>query len=188
MAADNKSLGRFILDGIPPSPRGLPQVEVTFDIDANGILNVKAKDKQSGREQSIRIEARSGLTPDEIERLKKEAEAHAAEDQEKRAAAEARNLADQLIYTAEKALTDAGDKVDAAVKTGVEEKIKALKEARQSDDAAKIKQATADLSQAMQKIGEAMNKQSTPPDKPGSADDQPKDDGGQGNVRDAETS
>ena len=108
MASDNKSLGRFILDGIPPAPRGMPQVEVTFDVDANGILQVKAKDKTSGKEQSIRIEARSSLSKDDIERMKKEAEMHADEDKKKHEAVEIKNIAESLIYTAEKALKDAG--------------------------------------------------------------------------------
>ena len=166
MAADNKSLGRFILDGIPPSPRGLPQVEVTFDIDANGILSVKARDKASGKEQSIRIEARSGLSEAEIEKMKGEAEAHAAADQQKKEAAEARNLADQLVYAAEKALKDAGDPpvggLPAEVKTGVEEKIAAVKKAREGSDVAALKAATEALSAEMQKIGQALNQQKPP--------------------------
>ena len=166
LAADNKSLGRFILDGIPPAPRGLPQVEVSFDIDANGILQVKARDKTSGREQSVRIEARSSLTEADIERMKKEAELHAAEDQQKRAGAEARNLADQLIYTAEKALRDAGDPPAgglAEIKKEVEDKIAALKQVKDSADPAAIKKATEDLSAALQKIGLAMTQPPPPP-------------------------
>ena len=119
MAADNKTLGRFILDGIPPSPRGIPQVEVTFDIDANGILTVKAKDKATGKEQSIRIEASTGLSKDEIEKMKKDAEMHAEEDKKKKELIEARNLADTLVYTTEKALRDAGDKITADEKKPV---------------------------------------------------------------------
>ncbi len=157
MAADNKSLGRFILDGIPPAPRGRPQIEVVFDIDANGILSVRAKDKASGREQSIRIEARSGLSKEDIDRMRTEAEAHAADDNRKRELADARNAAEQLAYTAEKALTDAGDKLDSSIKTAVQNKIKELTEARQSDDLEKIKQASEALSREMQKIGEALN-------------------------------
>ncbi len=166
MASDNKSLGRFILDGIAPAPRGMPQVEVTFDIDANGILSVKAKDKATGKEQSIRIEARSGLTDEEIEKMKKDAELHADEDKKKKELAETRNLADQMIHTAEKALKDAEGKIAEEIKTEVTEKIEAVKKARENSDLAVIKQATEALSTAMQKIGEAINKANqnqTPP-------------------------
>ncbi len=158
MATDNKSLGRFILDGIPPSPRGRPQIEVSFDIDANGILSVKAKDKASGREQSIKIEARSSLSKEDVERMKTEAETHAAEDARKREQVEIRNSADQLIYTAEKALADAGDKLETAIKESVQSKIKELKDARAGEDMEKLKQASAALSSEMQKIGEALSK------------------------------
>lgn len=158
MAGDNKSLGKFILDGIPPAPRGMPQVEVTFDVDANGILNVSAKDKTSGKTQSIRIEARSGLTDADIERMKKEADANAESDKQKKESAEARNIAEQLIYTAEKALKDNADKIPADIKTAVEGKISALKEAKEKGDAATIKKATEELSAEMQKIGEHMAK------------------------------
>lgn len=156
MAADNKSLGRFILDGIPPAPRGMPQVEVTFDVDANGVLNVIAKDKSTGKEQKIRIEANSGLTPEDIERMKQDAEAHASEDLKKKELIEARNIADQLIYTAEKSLTDHKDAVQAELKTGVEEKIKELREVKDKDDIEAIKTKTQELSAETQKIGEAM--------------------------------
>ena len=128
MAADNKSLGRFVLDGIPPSPRGVPQVEVTFDIDANGILNVSAKDKATSKEQKITITGSSGLSADEVERMAKEAEAHAEEDKKKRETVEIRNNADSLVYTTEKALKDAGEKVDAATKKPVEDKLTELKD------------------------------------------------------------
>lgn len=158
MAGDNKSLGRFILDGIPPAPRGLPQVEVTFDVDANGILSVKAKDKTSGKEQTIRIEASSGLSSEEIERMKKDAEAHGSEDEKKKQAVEARNLADQLIYTAEKSLRDNGDKVPAELKTGIEGKIAELKKSKEGTDADAIKRDTEALSAELQKMGEAMSK------------------------------
>jgi len=193
MAHDNKSLGRFILDGIPPAPRGMPQVEVTFDVDANGILSVKAKDKASGKEQSIRIEARSGLTDADIERMKKEAETHAADDAKKKELIEARNSAEHAIYTAEKSLKDAGDKVSADIRTGVEERIKALREAKDKDDLAAIKSATDALSVEMMKIGEAMMKaqtQETPPTGTPSAEEKKdggKEDGGNdGTVRDAD--
>ncbi|HYF10480.1 MAG TPA: molecular chaperone DnaK [Candidatus Paceibacterota bacterium] len=160
MATDNKSLGRFILDGIPPAPRGLPQVEVTFDVDANGILSVKAKDKTSGKEQSIRIEASSGLSAEEIERMKKDAEAHGSEDEKKKQAVEARNIADQLIYTAEKSLRDNGDKVPAELKTSIEGKVAELKKTKEGNDADAIKRDTEALSAELQKMGEAMSKAS----------------------------
>ncbi len=179
LASDNKSLGRFILDGIPPSPRGLPQIEVTFDVDANGILNVKAKDKASGREQSVRIEARSSLTPDDIERMKKEAELHASEDQQKREAAEARNHAEQLAYTAEKALKDNGDKIPAELKTEVEAKIAEVRKVKDTGKPEEIKAAVEALSTAMQKIGQAMSQSQTPPNTP-------PEQSGEGNVRDTE--
>jgi len=156
MASDNKSLGRFVLDGIPPAPRGMPQVEVSFDVDSNGVLNVTAKDKTTGKEQSIRIEANSGLSEEDIERMQKDAVAHADEDTKKKELVEARNLAEQMIYTAEKAVKDHGDKVDAAVKTSIEEKITALREAAGKDDKDTIVSATEALSTEMQKIGEAM--------------------------------
>lgn len=160
MAADNKSLGRFILDGIPPSPRGMPQVEVTYDIDANGILQVKAKDKASGKEQSIKIEASSGLSKADVERMQKEAEANAAEDQKKKELIEARNLADQLIYTSEKSLKEAPNLPDD-IKAGVNGKIETLNQVKGGTDLAAIKSATEALSQEIQKIGQHMN-QATP--------------------------
>ncbi|MCD6528497.1 molecular chaperone DnaK [bacterium] len=158
MAADNKSLGRFILDGIPPAPRGVPQIEVTFDIDANGILNVRAKDKATGKSQSIRIEGSCGLTKEEVEKLKKEAEIHAAEDQKKRELIEARNIADNLIYTTEKTLKDAGDKISQDIKKEIEEKLAELKKVKDSDKIEEIKAKTKDLSQAIQKVGTEMYK------------------------------
>jgi molecular chaperone DnaK len=159
MASDNKTLGRFHLDGIPPSPRGIPQVEVKFDIDANGILNVTAKDKASGKEQSIRIEASSGITDAEIEKMRKDAEAHATEDKSKKELIEARNLADTLIFTTEKALKEAGVKVNADEKKNIEDKIKALRDVKDKDDKEAIKKATEELSQSAQKIGEILYKQ-----------------------------
>jgi molecular chaperone DnaK len=162
LATDNKSLGRFVLDGIPPAPRGMPQVEVTFDIDANGILSVKAKDKASGKEQSIRIEAQSSLSKEDIEKMKKEAEMHAAEDKQKRELIDLKNQAEQLIYTAEKAIKDAGDKISAEVKQTVEEKVAEVKKAKEGTEAEAIKKSLEELSLAMQKIGEEMNKQSPP--------------------------
>jgi molecular chaperone DnaK len=156
MASDNKSLGRFILDGIPPAPRGMPQVEVTFDVDANGILNVKAKDKATAKEQSIRIEASSGLSKDEIEKMQKEAEANAAEDEKKKELIDAKNLAEQMIYTAEKALKDAPS-VPEDIKSGVNEKVETLKKEKDSGTLEAIKSATESLSTEMQKIGQYMN-------------------------------
>ena len=160
MAADNKTLGRFVLDGIAPAPRGVPQIEVTFDIDANGILNVSAKDKATGKEQSIRIEASSGLTEEEIERMKKDAEAHAEEDKKKKELVEARNMADTLIFSTEKALKDAGDKITDDEKKPVEEKMNALKDVLKKDDATleEIKKATEEFSTAAQTIGEKLMK------------------------------
>ncbi len=180
MAADNKSLGRFILDGIPPAPRGMPQVEVIFDVDANGVLNVVAKDKSTGKEQKIRIEANSGLTPEDIERMKSDAEAHADEDLKKKELVEARNLADQLIYTAEKSLADHKDKISAEIKTAVEDKIKALREIKDKEDQEVIKSKTQELSAEVQKIGEAM--QQAPQTDANQSDSGAKDD----TIRDAE--
>ncbi len=157
MFTDNKFLGEFNLDGIPPSPRGMPQIEVTFDVDANGILSVKAKDKASGKEQSIRIEARSGLTDAEIEKMKKDAELHAEEDRLKKDQAETRNQAEQLSYTAEKALKDAAGKIGDDLVKEVQEKIDELKKVKEGTDVAAIKTAMEALSTAMQKIGPAMN-------------------------------
>jgi len=162
MAADNKSLGRFILDGIPPAPRGVPQVEVTFDIDANGILSVTAKDKATSKEQSIKITGSTGLTDEEIQRMTKEAEEHAAEDTAKKDEIETRNKADTLVYQAEKSLKDAGDKVPTDVKAEVEEKIKALKEIESSAPVDEVKQKTEELSAVLSKIGESMYQKKGP--------------------------
>ena len=158
MAADNKSLGRFILDGIPPAPRGIPQIEVTFDIDASGILTVKAKDKATSKEQSIRIEASTGLSKDEIEKMKKDAEAHADEDKKKKELVEARNIADSLSYTTEKAMKDAGDKLTEDEKKPVQEKLDELNKVKNGDDLEVIKKATEALSAAAQSIGEKLYK------------------------------
>lgn len=164
MAGDNKSLGRFNLDGIPPAGRGTPQIEVSFDIDANGILSVKAKDKTSGKEQSIRIEQRSGLTDADIEKMRVDAEANAESDKQKRELIETQNTADQLVYAAEKALKEHGEKAGADVQKNVQEKIDALKTARTGTDAATIKSAAESLSTAMSAIGEAMQKNQQPPE------------------------
>lgn len=159
MASDNKSLGRFILDGIPPAPRGVPQIEVSFDIDANGILNVKATDKATGKEQSIKITGSTGLTKEEVEKMTKEAEMHAAEDQDKKEKVETRNAADSLIFTAEKSLKDAGDKVAEDVKKDVEEKISALKAVLDTGTKEDLELKTKDLSDSLQKIGQAAYQQ-----------------------------
>ena len=164
MASDNKSLGRFILDGIPPAPRGMPQVEVSFDVDANGILSVTAKDKASGKTQTIRIEASSGLSKEEIEKMQKDAELHAEEDAKKKEVADVKNTAEMVIFTAEKGLKDAGDKVPADVKTAVEAKIAEAKTAKEGGDLVAIKAATEALSNEMMKIGEAMQKAGQAPE------------------------
>lgn len=164
MAADNKSLGRFILDGIPPAPRGVPQVEVTFDTDANGILNVTAKDKASGKEQSIKITGSTGLSKEEVEKMTKEAEMHAKEDAEKKDKVETRNIADSLIFTAEKSLTDAGDKVDESLKTEVEEKISALKAVLDTGSKEELETKTKELSDSLQKVGQVMSQSGASPD------------------------
>ncbi|KPJ55888.1 molecular chaperone DnaK [Parcubacteria bacterium DG_74_2] len=159
MASDNKTLGRFILDGIPPAPRGVPQIEVSFDIDANGILNVSAKDKASGKSQSIRIEGSCGVSKEEVEKMKKEAELHSEEDKKKQESIEAKNMANSLVYSTEKTLREAGDKVSAESKKEIEEKIQGLKQVKDSDNIEEIKNKTSELSQAIQKIGAEMYKQ-----------------------------
>lgn len=156
MASENKTLGRFILDGIPPAPRGVPQVEVTFDIDANGILNVSAKDMATQKEQRITITASSGLSKDEVDRMVREAEAHAEEDKRRRDLIEARNTADSLAYSAEKTLRELGDQVPAEIKSDVETKITAVRDALGAEDVDRINRSTEELNEAMQKIGQAM--------------------------------
>jgi len=158
LAPDNKTLGRFILDGIPPAPRGIPQIEVTFDIDADGILNVTAKDKATGKSQSIRIEGSTGISKEEVEKMKKEAELHAAEDKKKQELIEAKNWADNLIYTTEKTLREAGDKVSADAKKEIEQTLESLKKVKDSDNIEEIKQKTSELSQAIQKVGAELYK------------------------------
>ena len=157
MAGDNKTLGRFILDGVPPAPRGIPQIEVVFDIDANGILNVSAKDKTSNKTQSIRIEASTQLSKEEIEKLKNEALVHAEEDKKKKELAEAKNLAEQAVYLAEKSLRDAGDKISAEIKEAINQKIEALKSVKDGNDIEAIKSKTSELSLEIQKIGQSMH-------------------------------
>jgi molecular chaperone DnaK len=178
MAGDNKSLGRFMLDGILPSPRGVPQIEVTFDIDANGILNVNAHDKGTGREQKITITAGSGLSKDEVEKLQREAEVHAAEDRQRRDEIELRNSADSLAYTAEKTLRDNADKVPGDLKTEVEGKITAVRTALQGTDTEAIRRATDELNASMQRIGEAVYGQQGAQEEPG----QPGSEGPEGTV------
>jgi molecular chaperone DnaK len=159
MASDNKTLGRFMLDGIPPAPRGVPQIEVTFDIDANGIVNVKAKDKATNKEQSIRIEASSGLSKEEIEQMKKDAEAHAEEDKKKRELIEVRNMADTMIYTTEKMMKDVEEKkisITDEEKKNVEEALKIAKETKDKDDIEAIKKTSEELSKAAQVVGQKM--------------------------------
>jgi len=156
MASDNKTLGRFELVGIPPAPRGVPQVEVTFDIDANGIVHVSAKDLGTGKEQSIRITSSSGLTEEEIQRLVKDAEAHADEDTKKKDLIEVRNQADALVYTVEKNLKEFGDKIDAGERSRIEDAVKKVKETLNGDDAEAIRRAQEELTQATHKLAEAM--------------------------------
>jgi len=158
MSADNKSLGKFMLEGIPPAPRGMPQVEVSFDVDSNGILTVKAVEKTSGKEQSIRIEGSTGLSKEDIEKMKADADVHATEDAKKKELIEAKNLAEQMIYTAEKAIKDNGEKAGEEVVTEVNEKIALLRTAREGDDMAAITSASEALSASLQKIMEAMQK------------------------------
>lgn len=158
MAGDNKTLGKFILDGIPPAPRGVPQIEVTFDIDANGILNVKAVDKATSKEQHITITASSGLSKEEIEKMKQDAEAHAEEDQKKKETIDLKNQAESLIFTTEKTLKDAGDKVDADTRKSVMDKVEDLKKSKDGDDKELIQKNYDDLSAEIQKVGEKMYK------------------------------
>ena len=170
MAVDNKTLGRFHLDGIPPAPRGTPQIEVTFDIDANGILNVSAKDKATSKEQSIRIEASSGLTDEDIEKMKRDAEEHAKEDKEKREEIDLRNNADQIIYQTEKSIDEAGDKIDAKVKAKVSNMIDEIKSAKEANDMIKLKEAIDILNQEWAKMSQDMysdssNQQDAPQEK-----------------------
>jgi len=157
MAQDNKPLGRFILDGIPPAPRGMPQIEVSFDVDANGILSVKAKDKASGKEQSIRIEASSGLSDADIEKMRKDAEIHAEEDAKLKELVDIKNTAEMLVYTAEKSLKDAEGKISEETKKSVEDAITELKSAKDNSNADEIKTKTENLSNILSKIGEEMN-------------------------------
>jgi molecular chaperone DnaK len=170
MSTDNKSLGKFMLDGIPPAPRGLPQIEVSFDIDVSGILTVKAKEKTTSKEQSIRITGSTGLSKDDIEKMKADAEAHTADDEKRKELVEARNIADQAVYAAEKAVKENGEKAGAEIVKEVQDKIDALKTARASEDSALIKSATESLSTTLSKIGEAMMKSQQTGGEAGGAD------------------
>jgi len=179
MAADNKSLGKFTLDGIPPAPRGVPQIEVTFDINANGILEVTAKDKATGRSQNITITASSGLSEEEVEEMRRQAEAHAEEDQRRRTLIEARNTADNAIYSAEKTLRDLGDKVPEDVKANVESAIARVQSVHDHDDPAEINREVEALMQALQAVGQAAYSQpqdQQPEQNPGSDQTSPDDD------------
>jgi len=184
MATDNRTLGRFVLDGILPAPRGMPQVEVTFDIDANGILNVRAQDKGTGKEQKITITASSGLSKEEVERMQREAEQYAAEDTKRREEIETRNMADTLSYTAEKTLRDQKDKIPSDLNQEVETKIAAVRSALQGTDIDSIRKAAQELSDAMQKVGAAVYQQQPPPPPPGGEPPggQKKDEGDEGTV------
>ena len=175
MSTDNKSLGRFILDGIPPAPRGIPQIEVTFDIDANGILNVTAKDKATGKKQSIHIEGSSGLSKEEVEKLKQEAELHREEDEKKKGNIETKNNAESLLYTTEKTLKDAGEKVPADLKVKIEDKAKELKEVLKNDDFDIIKTKTEELSQSLQEVGTHLYQQQKQEEEKGKSEEKEAD-------------
>jgi molecular chaperone DnaK len=180
MAADNRTLGRFMLDGILPAPRGLPQIEVTFDIDANGILNVRAQDKGTGKEQKITITASSGLSKEEVDRMQKDAEMHASEDTRRREEIETKNMADTMAYQAEKTLRDNKDKIPANLNTEAEEKIAAVKSSLQGTDVEAIKRTTQELNETMQKIGQAVYGQQGQQPPPGGQQPPPGGEGGQG--------
>jgi len=180
MANDNRTLGRFMLDGILPAPRGVPQIEVTFDLDANGILNVRAQDKGTGKEQKITITASSGLSKDEVNKMQREAEMHAAEDTKRREEIEVKNTADTMAYTAEKTLRENKDKIPAELNSEVEAKVAAVKSALQGSDTEAIKRATQELNETMQKIGQAIYRQQQPPPPGGEQQPPPPPPGGQG--------
>jgi len=177
MASDNKSLGRFMLDGIPPAPRGIPQVEVSFDIDANGIVNVKAVDKATGKEQKITITSSSGLSEQEIEKMKQDAEAHSEEDKKKKELIETRNHADTLIYTAEKAISDAGDKIDTNIKADIEQKIQAVKGVKDNDNLEELKTQVENLNKSVMELGTKMYEQAKEAEsqKPNTESQEPKE-------------
>jgi molecular chaperone DnaK len=187
MASDNMSLGRFRLDGIPPAPRGIPQVEVTFDIDANGILHVTARDKATGKEQKVTITASTNLNKEEIERKVQEARQHESEDKKRRELIEARNTADQLTYQTEKTLRELGDKVPGAERSNIESKINDLKQAAQSDDVARIKRLAEELQQAFHALSQQLYAQGQPqPEAQGGPSAPPPQSGNDGDVIDGE--
>jgi molecular chaperone DnaK len=179
MAGDNKTLGRFMLDGIPPAPRGVPQIEVAFDIDADGILHVNAQDKATGREQKITITASSGLSKEEVESMVTAAEHHAEEDRKRKEEVEARNNADSMAYSAEKTLRDLGDKVPADIKNEVEGKVAAVRSALQGQDIGRIRSTTQELSEVVQRIGATVYEQagSTEPPPGQQSEQEPTDEG-----------
>ncbi len=182
MAADNRTLGRFMLDGILPAPRGLPQVEVTFDIDANGILSVRAQDKGTGKEQKITITASSGLSKEEVDKMQRDAESHAAEDAKRREEVETKNTADTMAYTAEKTLREQKDKVSQELNDEVEGKVAAVRSALQGSDTEAIQRASQELNETMQKVGAAIYQQQPPPDA-----EPPPEQGGEGEGEDEGT-
>ena len=184
MAPDNRTLGRFMLDGILPAPRGMPQIEVSFDIDANGILSVKAHDKGTGKEQKITITASSGLSKEEIERLQREAESHAAEDAKRREEVETRNAADTLAYTAEKTLREQKDKIPSDLNQEVESKVAAVRSTLQGTDIDTIRRAMQELNESLQKVGAAIYQQQPPPPPPEGEGGEPPpgEEGGEGTV------
>jgi molecular chaperone DnaK len=184
MAADNKDLGQFALEGIPSAPRGVPQIEVTFDIDANGIVNVSAKDKATNKEQNIRIQASGGLSEDDIQRMVKEAEANADADKKRREEVEVRNQADSMLHTVDKQLKEHGDKVSEEERNAIKTALEDLKETLLGDDLEKIKSKTEALATAAMKLGEAMYKASSAQSE-GAANEAPKNDGDE-NVVDAD--
>ncbi|MBI4195412.1 MAG: Hsp70 family protein, partial [Betaproteobacteria bacterium] len=188
MARDNKSLGQFNLTDIPPAPRGMPQIEVTFDIDANGILHVSARDKATGQENKIKIQASSGLNEEEIKRMVKDAEAHAEEDRKARELVEARNQCDHMVHTVRKSLKEHGDKVGADEKSKIEAALKEAEEALKDDDKEKIDARTQALAQAAHKLAEQMYKEQQAQAQQPGAEDKPADGGkkDEGNVVDAE--
>ncbi len=185
MASHSKTLGRFLLDGIPPAPRGVPQVEVSFDIDANGILNVSARDKATGKSQSVKIEGACGMSDEEVEKMTKDAEIHAEEDKKKQEMIEAKNIAEQSVYLSEKTLKELGDKIDPALKKEVEEKAEELKKEKDGDNIEEIKKKTEELSTVIQKIGAEMYKEEAQQASEGSQDPEVKDEE-QGNIEEGE--
>jgi molecular chaperone DnaK len=178
IAAHNKMLGQFDLVGIPPSPRGMPQVEVTFDIDANGIVNVSARDKATNKEQQIRIQASGGLSDEEIDKMVKDAEQHAAEDRQRKELIEARNQAESLVHSTQKSLSEVGDKVPQADKSTIEAAIAELKSAAEGEDVEAIKTKTNDLAQVAMKLGEALYREQAQQADGGGGDGQAQDEGG----------